>query len=104
MVSGLGSCVFCFGLVVRSGRCLLRCEEKWLAVHLAMCIVLDVFDFFPHAMYERGFVFFGSTGCAPDQHRAGGRGSREDKRGRHLGGRGRCSRHLIFRSSRTYYG
>ena len=56
--------------------------------------VFNVFDFCAHAEYERGFVFFGSTGCAPDQHRAGGRGSGQCERGGHLSGWGRCSRHF----------
>ena len=63
VVSGLGSCVFCFGLVVRSGLCHLRCEEKWLAVHLAMCWMCSIF--FRVRCMKGGLSFLGARGVLP---------------------------------------
>ena len=63
MVSGLSSCVFFFILVERCGLCHLRCEEKWLAVHLAMCWMCSIF--FRMRCMKGGLSFLGARGVLP---------------------------------------
>ena len=80
MVSGLGSCVFCFGLVVRSGLCHLRCEEKWLADHLG-----PVFDIICSIVCRMrcmngGLTFLGARGVLPTSIELVGEGQVGGKR------------------------
>ena len=63
VVTGLGSCAFCFGLVVCNGLCHLRSEEKWLAVHLAMCWMCLMF--FRMLCMKGGLSFLGAQGVLP---------------------------------------
>ena len=99
MVSGLCSRAFFFSLFVCCGVChllQLLCGEMWFSG--PTCPVCDLLDFLSHAVYEWWFFFFESTGCAPDQHRAGGKMSGEGEWEEHLGSRRRSGRHLIFAS------
>ena len=63
MIFGLGVCVFFFGSVVRRSLCQLRCGEKWLAVHLAMCWMCSIF--IRMRCMKGGLSFLGARGVLP---------------------------------------
>ena len=56
----------------------------------------ELLDFCRMRCMKGVFFLFESTGCAPDQHRAGGEMSSKSEGDRHLGSRRRGGRHLIF--------
>ena len=63
VVSGLSSCVFFFVLVVRGGLCHLRCREKWLAAHHALCWICSIFC--RMRCMKGGLSFLGARGVLP---------------------------------------